>query len=103
MIYLNNENIVLPNLLGIDSSSYRLVLHNNITNEEFTLDASNLSDNELYYSFSLDSSRMAQNEYTITLYDDTSLCLGKFLAQKGISSYKDASAFLDEIEYIQFD
>lgn len=102
MIYLN-DNIILPNLLNIDSSSYRLVLRNNVTNEKVTLNASNISDNELYYTFNIDSSSMAQNEYTITLYDDTSMCLGTFLAQKGISEYKDVSAFLNDIHYIQFD
>ncbi len=45
MIYLDNGNIIVPNLLGIDSSIYTIVLKNNVTNEEFTLDASNLSDN----------------------------------------------------------
>lgn len=103
MIYLNNENIVLPNLLGVDSSNYKLVLHNNVTNEEFILDVSNDSDNELYYSFVLDTSRMPQNEYTIYLYDASTQYLGKFLAQKGISTSKDASVFLNETTYIQFD
>lgn len=103
MIYLNNENIILPNLLNIDSSSYKLVLKNNVTNETVTLDASNISDNELYYIFPLDSSSMAQNEYTITLYDDTSQCLGSFLAQKGISTYKDVSSYINDMHYIQFE
>ena len=49
MIYLKNENIIIPNLLGIESSRYKLVMHNNVTNEEIILDASNLSNNELYY------------------------------------------------------
>ena len=102
MIYLD-DNIILPNLLGIDSSSYKLVMHNNVTNEEITLDASNISDNELYYTFSFDASGMAQNEYTITLYDNTDQCLGTFLAQNGISAYKDVSAFINDMHYIQFD
>ena len=59
MVYLNNENIILPNLLNIDSSSYKLVLKNNVTNETVTLDASNISDNKLYYIFPLDASSMA--------------------------------------------
>ena len=59
MIYLDNNYIILPNLLNIDSSSYRLVLRNNVTNEKVTLDASNISDNELYYTFNIDSSSMA--------------------------------------------
>lgn len=103
MIYLKNENIIIPNLLGIESSRYKLVMHNNVTNEEIILDASNLSNNELYYQFGIDASGMAQNEYTVSLYDDSSQCLGTFLAQNGISSYKDVSSFINDMHYIQFD
>ena len=101
MIYLD-ENIYIPNLLGIDSSLYSIEIVNNVTNEKITLDASNISNNELYYQFNLDVSGMPQNEYTIVLYDDSSQCLGKFLAQKGISSYKDVSSFINDTQYIQF-
>lgn len=102
MIYLNNENIIIPNLLDIDSSNYTLVLKNNVTNETVTLDASNLSDNELYYKFSIDSSSMANNEYTVTLFDDSSVCLGEYLAQKGINNMQKQS-FNNDVEYIQFE
>ena len=102
MIYLNDENIVLPNLLNVDSSSYRLVFHNNVTNEELTIDASNISDNELYYKFNLDSSNMLQNEYTVCLYDDSSQCLGTYLAQKGINK-AEKTVFENDTEYIQFE
>lgn len=102
MIYLDSSNIILPNLLNTYSSSYILVVKNNVTNEEFTQDASNLSDNDLYYSFELDSSSMANNEYTITLYDDSSQCLGVYLAQKGINK-QNSSVFNNEVNYIQFD
>ena len=102
MIYLNNDNIVIPNLLGIDSSNYTLVLKNNVTNEQFTLDASNLSDNELYYQFNIDASSMANNEYTIHLYDDASLFLGEFLAQKGINNMQKQS-FNNDVEYVVFE
>lgn len=103
MIYLDSSNITIPNLLNIDSSSYKLVLKNNVTNETFTLDASNISDNDLYYTFNLDSSGMAQNEYTITLYDDSSLCLGSFLAQKGIEINIKRTSFETDTQYIQFE
>lgn len=102
MIYLNNENIVIPNLLGIDSSNYRLVLKNNVTNEYFTLDASNLSDNELYYKFNIDASSMANNEYTITLYNDSSVFLGEYLALKGINKMQKHS-FNNDTKYIVFE
>lgn len=102
MIYLDNENIILPNLLNVDSSSYVIILKNNVTNEIITLDASNNSDNELYYQFQIDASSMAQNEYTISLYDDSSQFLGEFIAQKGIN---DASikSFNNDVEYIVFE
>ena len=48
MIYLD-ENIYIPNLLGVDSSLYSIEIVNNVTNEKFILDASNISSNELYY------------------------------------------------------
>jgi hypothetical protein len=48
MIYLS-ENIYIPNLLGIDSSLYSIEIVNNVTNAKITLDASNISSNELYY------------------------------------------------------
>jgi len=48
MIYLN-DNIYIPNLLGIDSSLYSIEIVNNVTNDKITLDASNISSNELYY------------------------------------------------------
>ena len=48
MIYLD-QNIYIPNLLGIDTSLYSIEIVNNVTNEKLTLDASNLSSNELYY------------------------------------------------------
>lgn len=102
MIYLNNENIIVPNLYGIDSSNYRIVLKNNVTNEEFTLDASNLSNNELYYSFNLDASSLSSNEYTITLYDDASTFLGEYLAQKGINKMQKQS-FDHDTEYVVFE
>ena len=102
MIYLDNDNIVIPNLLGIDSSNYRLVMKNNVTNEIFTLDASNLSDNDLYYKFNFDSSGLVNNEYTITLYNDSSVCLGQFLAQKGINNMQKV-CFDNNTEYIQFE
>ena len=102
MIYLDNENIIIPNLLGIDSSSYRIVLKNNVTNEQFTLDASNSSDNELYYKFSFDSSSMANNEYTVTLFDDSSVFLGEYLAQKGINKMQKQS-FDHDTEYVVFE
>ena len=48
MLYLN-ENIYIPNLLGIDSSLYSIEIVNNVTNEKTVIDASNISSNELYY------------------------------------------------------
>lgn len=102
MIYLD-ENIYIPNLLGIDSSLYSIEIVNNVTNEKITLDASNISSNELYYQFSLDVSEMPQNEYTIVLYDDSSQCLGKYLAQKGIRSEVKRTSFENNTKYIQFE
>ena len=101
MIYLD-ENIYIPNLLGIDSSLYSIEIVNNVTNDKITLDASNISSNELYYQFDLDVSGMSQNEYTIVLYDDSSQCLGKYLAQKGIMKAVRTS-FEDDTQYIQFE
>lgn len=101
MIYLD-ENIYIPNLLGIDSSLYSIEIVNNVTNDKITLDASNISSNELYYQFNLDVSGMPQNEYTIVLYDDSSQCLGKYLAQKGIRSEVKRTSFENDTKYIQF-
>ena len=102
MIYLD-ENIYIPNLLGIDSSLYSIEIVNNVTNEKIVLDASNISSNELYYQFNLDVSGMPQNEYTIVLYDDSSQCLGKYLAQKGIRSEVKRTSFENDTKYIQFE
>ena len=102
MIYLD-QNIYIPNLLGIDSSLYSIEIVNNVTNEKITLDASNISSNELYYQFNLDVSGMPQNEYTIVLYDDSSQCLGKYLAQKGIASEVKRTSFENDTKYIQFE
>lgn len=102
MIYLD-EKIYIPNLLGIDTSLYSIEIVNNVTNEKITLDASNISNNELYYQFDLDVSAMPQNEYTIVLYDDSSQCLGKFLAQKGIRSDVKRTSFENNTKYIQFE
>lgn len=102
MIYLD-ENIYIPNLLGIDSSLYSIEIVNNVTNEKITLDASNISNNELYYQFNLDVSEMPQNEYTIVLYDDSSQCLGKYLAQKGIRSEVKRTSFENDTKYIQYE
>ena len=102
MIYLD-ENIYIPNLLGIDSSLYSIEIVNNVTNEKIVLDASNISSNELYYQFNLDVSGMPQNEYTIVLYDDSSQCLGKYLAQKGIRSELKRTSFENDTKYIQFE
>ena len=101
MIYLD-QNIYIPNLLGIDSSLYSIEIVNNVTNEKIILDASNISSNELYYQFNLDVSGMPQNEYTIVLYDDSSQCLGKYLAQKGIRSEVKRTSFENDTKYIQF-
>ena len=101
MIYFD-QNIYIPNLLGIDSSLYSIEIVNNVTNEKITLDASNISSNELYYQFNLDVSGMPQNEYTIVLYDDSSQCLGKYLAQKGIRSDVKRTSFENDTKYIQF-
>lgn len=102
MIYLS-ENIYIPNLLGIDSSLYSIEIVNNVTNEKITLDTSNISNNELYYQFNLDVSGMSQNEYTIVLYDDSSQCLGKYLAQKGIGDEVQKTSFENDTKYIQFE
>ena len=102
MLYLD-ENIYIPNLLGIDSSLYSIEIVNNVTNEKITLDASNISSNELYYQFNLDVSGMPQNEYTIVLYDDSSQCLGKYLAQKGIRSEVKRTSFENDTKYIEFE
>lgn len=101
MLYLE-ENIYIPNLLGIDSSLYSIEIVNNVTNEKIIIDASNISSNELYYQFNLDVSGMPQNEYTIVLYDDSSQCLGKYLAQKGIASEVKRTSFENDTKYIQF-
>lgn len=101
MIYLD-KNIYIPNLLGIDSSLYSIEIVNNVTNEKTIIDASNISNNELYYQFNLDVSEMPQNEYTIVLYDDSSQCLGKYLAQKGIRSEVKRTSFENDTKYIQF-
>lgn len=103
MIHLDSSNIIIPKLLDVDSSNYKVVLKNNVTNEEFILDASNNSDNDFYYSFSLDVSNLAQNEYTVTLYDDSSQCLGNYLAQKGIQTDVQRTSYENDTEYIQFD
>lgn len=102
MIYLD-KNIYIPNLLGIDSSLYSIEIVNNVTNEKITLDATNISSNELYYQFNLDVSEMPQNEYTIVLYDDSSQCLGKYLAQKGIRSEVKRTSFENDTKYIQYE
>lgn len=102
MLYLD-ENIYIPNLLGIDSSLYSIEIVNNVTNEKITLDATNISSNELYYQFNLDVSGMPQNEYTIVLYDDSSQCLGKYLAQKGIRSEVKRTSFENDTKYIQYE
>lgn len=98
-----DQNIYIPNLLGIDSSLYSIEIVNNVTNQKITLDASNISSNELYYQFNLDVSGMPQNEYTIVLYDDSSQCLGKYLAQKGIRSEVKRTSFENDTKYIQFE
>lgn len=102
MLYLD-QNIYIPNLLGIDSSLYSIEIVNNVTNQKITLDTSNISSNELYYQFNLDVSGMPQNEYTIVLYDDSSQCLGKYLAQKGIRSEVKRTSFENDTKYIQFE
>ena len=102
MLYLG-QNIYIPNLLGIDSSLYSIEIVNNVTNEKITLDATNISSNELYYQFNLDVSGMPQNEYTIVLYDDSSQCLGKYLAQKGIASEVKRTSFENDTKYIQYE
>ena len=102
MLYLD-QNIYIPNLLGIDSSLYSIEIVNNVTNEKITLDATNISSNELYYQFNLDVSEMPQNEYTIVLYDDSSQCLGKYLAQKGIRSEVKRTSFENDTKYIQYE
>ena len=102
MIYLD-KTIYIPNLLGIDSPLYSIEIVNNVTNETLSLDASNISNNELYYQFNLDVSGMPNNEYTIVLYDDSSQCLGKFLAQKGIVSEVNRTSFENDTKYIQFE
>ena len=102
MLYLD-QNIYIPNLLGIDSSLYSIEIVNNVTNEKTSIDASNISNNELYYQFNLDVSAMPQNEYTIVLYDDSSQCLGKYLAQKGIRSEVKRTSFENDTKYIQFE
>lgn len=102
MIYLD-DNIYIPNLLGVDSSLYSIEIVNNVTNEKIILDASNISSNELYYQFNLDVSGMPQNEYTVALYDDSSQCLGKYLAQKGIRSEVKRTSFENDTKYIQFE
>ena len=101
MIYLD-ENIYIPNLLGVDTSLYSIEIVNNVTNEKITLDASNISSNELYYQFNLDVSGLTNNEYTIVLYD-SSQCLGKYLAQKGISDEVKKTSFENDTKYIQFE
>lgn len=102
MLYLD-ENIYIPNLLGIDSSLYSIEIVNNVTNEKIIIDATNISSNELYYQFNLDVSGMPQNEYTIVLYDDSSQCLGKYLAQKGIRSEVKRTSFENDTKYIEFE
>ena len=103
MIYLDSSIITIPNLLAIDSSEYTLAIQNNITNKIITLDTTNISSNELYYQFNLDVSGMPQNEYTIVLYDDSSQCLGKYLAQKGIRSEVKRTSFENDTKYIQYE
>ena len=102
MLYLD-QNIYIPNLLGIDSSLYSIEIVNNVTNEKIVLDTTNISSNELYYQFNLDVSGMPQNEYTIVLYDDSSQCLGKYLAQKGIRSEVKRTSFENDTKYIQYE
>ena len=102
MLYLD-QNIYIPNLLGIDSSLYSIEIVNNVTNEKIIIDSSNISSNELYYQFNLDVSGMPQNEYTIVLYDDSSQCLGKYLAQKGFRSDVKRTSFENDTKYIQFE
>ena len=102
MLYLDSSIITIPNLLNIESEHYTLELKNNVTNETVTRDASNISDNELYYQFIIDASGMANNEYTVSLYDDSSQCLGKYLAQKGIRSDVKRTSFENDTKYIQF-
>lgn len=101
MIYLDSSNIILPNLLGTESGHFILEFKNNVTNETVTLQSLNYSDNELYYQFNIDASSMANNEYTVTLYDDSSQCLGVYLAQKGINKTNKTS-FDNDTEYIVF-
>ena len=102
MIYFNEDYIIIPNLLGIDAENCTIMLHNNVTNEQFNLDVLNDSSNGIYYKFNFDSSSLSPNEYTVTLYDDSSQCLGTFLAQKGISQ-ANMSCFNTATEYIQFE
>jgi hypothetical protein len=49
MIYIDENIITIPNLLDIDTSLYSIEIVNNVTNEKIILDASNISNNELYY------------------------------------------------------
>lgn len=102
MIYLNENIITIPNILGIDSSSYVLEFKNNVTNEIFTLEAQNQSDNEIYYQFVIDASQMARNEYKITLYDNASNNLGNYLAQYGIVRPENL-VYEQDTEYTQYE
>ena len=104
MIYLKNENIIIPNICGIYSDEYTLVLKNNVTNEEFEFTVKNESENNFYYSFKVDTSNLPDNEYTITLstvIDEETVSLGIYLAQKGINKAQKTS-FNSDTEYIQF-
>lgn len=102
MIYLDSSIITIPNLLAIESSEYTLVIQNNITNIIHLYNAENVSENELYYQFNIDTSALANNEYTVSLYDDSSVCLGSFIAQKGINNI-DRTVFNNDTQYIQFE
>lgn len=102
MIYLDSSIITIPNILAIDSSEYTLAIRNNITNVIYLYNTENVSENELYYQFNIDTSVFDNNEYTIVLYDDSSQCLGKYLAQKGIRSDVKRTSFENDTKYIQF-
>ncbi len=105
MIYLKDENIIIPNICGIYSDEYTLVLKNNVTNEEFEYTVQDESVNNFYYSFNIDTSNLPDNEYTIsltTVKDEKTVSLGIFLAQKGINKAQKTSFNIDT-EYTQFD
>ena len=99
MIYLNENPIIIPNILG--KTPKIMKLENRLTHKQYEFEVENVTFSASRYEFNIDFSAIEDGQYFYRVLDADDLLLASGVAQKGDFS-ASVKEYNTEKTYVQY-